>query len=161
MSSNKLLSQFREFAVKGNVVDMAVGIIIGAAFTTVVKSLVDEVLMPPIGMILGRVDFSDKYWLLRDGTTPGPYDTLAKAREAGAVAVGYGMFINACVSLLIVAMVLFFIVRWIAKLRSMQAKQEAVALPDTKDCPRCKSSIHLQATRCPACTSELGAVAGT
>ena len=160
MSSNNLLSQFREFAVKGNVVDMAVGIIIGAAFTTVVKSLVDEVLMPPIGMVLGRVDFSDKYWLLRDGTVPGPYDTLTKAREAGAVALGYGMFINACVSLLIVAMVLFFIVRWIAKLRSMQAKETAVA-PATKDCPRCKSSIHLQATRCPACTSELGAVAGS
>lgn len=155
MSSN-LLSQFREFAVKGNVVDMAVGIIIGAAFTTVVKALVDEVLMPPIGMVLGRVDFSDKYWLLQDGTPPGPYDTLAKAREAGAVAVGYGMFINACVSLLIVALVLFFIVRWIAKLRSLNAAEVAAA-PDKKDCPRCKSAIHIQATRCPACTSELTA----
>lgn len=150
----KLLDQFREFAVKGNVVDMAVGIMIGAAFTTVVKTLVDEVLMPPIGMITGRVDFSDKFILLRDGNPVAPYDTLEKARAAGAVAVGYGKLINAIVSFVIVAWVLFFLVRWVARLRSLHQKEEPKPLT-TKECQYCKSTIHLEASRCPQCTSEL------
>lgn len=150
----KLVQQFREFAVKGNVVDMAVGIMIGAAFTTVVKTLVDEVLMPPIGMITGKVDFSDKYALLRAGDPAGPYDTLEKAKAAGAVVIGYGRLINAIVSFVIVALVLFFIVRWVTKLRTLNHREEPKA-PTTKDCPFCKSSIHLEASRCPQCTSNL------
>jgi large conductance mechanosensitive channel len=153
----KLIHDFREFAVKGNVVDMAVGIMIGAAFTTVVKTAVDELLMPPIGLLVGRVDFSDKYALLRDGTPPGPYDTLAKAKAAGAVAIGYGTFINACVSFVIVATVLFFLVRWISRLRHLHPHGGAPAAPVTKTCDFCKSSIHIEALRCPQCTSLLGA----
>jgi large conductance mechanosensitive channel len=151
---SKMLSQFREFAVKGNVVDMAVGIMIGAAFTTVVKTLVDEVLMPPIGMITGNIDFSDKYALLRDGTPPGPYDTLEKAKAAGAVTMGYGLLINALVSFTIVALVLFFIVRWVARLRSLHEHHQEKP-PTTTTCAFCKSSVHIDATRCPQCTSEL------
>lgn len=149
-----VVKEFKEFAVKGNVVDMAVGIMIGAAFTTVVKSLVDEVVMPPLGLLTGKADFSDKYVLLRDGTPPPPYETLAAAKKAGAVAMGYGVFVNAIVSFLLVSLVLFFIVRWVNKLRP------AAPLPpaETKPCDFCKTEIHKDATRCPNCTSSLDAV---
>lgn len=153
-----MLAQFKEFAIKGNVVDMAVGIMIGAAFTSVVKGLVDEVLTPPLGLLLGNVDFSDKFLLLKEGTQPPPYLTLARAREVGAVVIGYGQFLNAVISFVTVALVLFFVVRWINNLRRPEAPA-APAAPTTKDCPFCKSPIHLEATRCPQCTSELEAKA--
>ena len=148
-----MVKEFKEFAVKGNVVDMAVGIMIGAAFTTVVKSLVDEVIMPPLGLLTGKADFSDKYVLLRDGSVPPPYETLAAAKKAGAVVMSYGVLVNAIVSFLLVSLVLFFIVRWVNKLRPPAPPPP----PDTKPCEFCKLDVHLEATRCPHCTSELGA----
>jgi large conductance mechanosensitive channel len=145
-----MLKDFKEFAIKGNVIDMAVGIIVGAAFTTVVKSLVDDLLMPPLGLILGNVDFSDKFLLLRGGTPEPPYASLDQAKKAGATLLSYGQFINAMVSFVIVAFVLFLVVRWVTKLR-----RPAPATATTKNCPYCKSSIALAATRCPQCTSQL------
>lgn len=145
-----MIKDFKEFAIKGNVIDMAVGIIVGAAFTTVVKSLVDDLLMPPLGLILGNVDFSDKFLLLRDGTPEPPYFSVDQAKKAGATVVSYGQFINACVSFLIVAFVLFLVVRWVTKLRKPAAVEAT-----TKNCPFCQSSIALAATRCPQCTSQL------
>ena len=145
-----MIKDFKEFAIKGNVIDMAVGIIVGAAFTTVVKSLVDDLLMPPLGVILGNVDFSDKFLLLRSGSPEPPYVSVDQAKKAGATVLSYGQFINSCVSFLIVAFVLFLIVRWVTKLRK-PAPVEAT----TKNCPFCQSSIALAATRCPQCTSQL------
>jgi len=142
-----IMKEFRDFAVKGNVVDMAVGIMIGAAFSTVVKTLVDEVLMPPLGLVTGKVDFADKYFLLREGNPPPPYETLAAAKKAGAVAMSYGLLVNAAVSFTIVAFVLFFLVRWVNRLRPSEKPAEK------KPCPFCKMDIHLEATRCPHCTS--------
>lgn len=117
-----MLQEFKKFAVKGNMLDMAVGIVIGAAFATIVQSLVDDVLMPPLGMVLGGADFVDLFVTLQQGATPGPYATLAAAQEAGAVTVNYGVFINALVSFLIVAFALFLVVRSFNK---MAAKEEA------------------------------------
>ena len=150
-----ITKEFKEFAVKGNVVDMAVGIMIGAAFSTVVKALVDEVIMPPIGLITGKVDFADKYVLLRDGTPPPPYDTVATAKKAGAVVLSYGVFVNAVVSFVIVSVVLFFLVRWVNRLRPAEPPPPA----DVQPCPFCKLDVKKDATRCPHCTSEFGAAA--
>lgn len=148
-----MLKDFKEFALRGNVVDMAVGIILGGAFGTVVKSLVDDVLMPPIGLVLGGVDFSDLFAVLKPGAAPGPYATLAEAQAAGAVTVNYGAFLNAVVSFLIVAFAVFLLIRGI---NTMRRKEEEAPAPTAKDCPFCLSSIPLGATRCPQCTSELG-----
>ncbi len=148
-----MFKEFKEFAVKGNVVDMAVGIIIGAAFGTVVKSLVDDVIMPPIGMLLGNVDFSSLFVVLKEGKVLGPYATPALAKAAGAVTVNYGLFINTIISFLIVSFAVFLLVRQINRL-----KQEAPPPPaNSKECPFCLSSIPLQASRCPHCTSALEA----
>lgn len=151
-----MLKEFKEFAVKGNVVDMAVGIMIGAAFTTVVKTLVDEIVMPPLGLLTGKVDFADKYLLLRDGTTPAPYETLAAAKKAGAVVLSYGVFANAVVSFFLVALVLFFVVRWVNHLRPPMPPPPAA----TKPCRFCKQDVHAEATRCSHCTSELATASG-
>jgi large conductance mechanosensitive channel len=150
-----MLSQFKEFAVKGNVVDMAVGVMIGAAFGAVVKSLVDDVLMPPLGLLTGRLDFKDHFLVLQAGTTPEPYATLEAARTAGATVLSYGMFVNACVSFLLISLALFFVVRWMNALRS----PDTPPAPATRACPHCMSPIHIKATRCPHCTSELADVA--
>jgi large conductance mechanosensitive channel len=150
-----MLKDFKEFAIKGNVIDMAVGIIVGAAFTTVVKSLVDDLLMPPLGVILGNVDFSDKFLLLSPGTPEPPYVSLDQAKKAGAAVLSYGQFINSIVSFLIVAFVLFLVVRWVTQLRRPTAAE-----PIAKNCPYCQSSIAIAATRCPQCTSQLEAKAG-
>ncbi|HOI81207.1 MAG: large-conductance mechanosensitive channel protein MscL [Thermovirgaceae bacterium] len=148
-----MFKEFREFAMRGNVVDMAVGIIIGSAFGTIVKSLVTDILMPPIGLMFGGVDFSDLFLTLKEGATPGPYATLASAQEAGAVTIGYGVFINSVISFLIVALAVFFVIRGInAMKRQEEAPQEE---PTTKDCPFCLSAVPIKATRCPFCTSEL------
>lgn len=148
-----MLKEFREFAMRGNVVDMAVGIIIGGAFGTIVKSLVDDVLMPPIGLVLGGVDFSDFFVVLKQGTTPGPYAALVDARTAGAVTVNYGVFLNGVIGFLIVAFAVFLLIRSINAIR----RKEAPAPPATKQCQYCASSIPIQATRCPLCTSQLAA----
>lgn len=149
-----MFKEFKEFAVKGNVIDMAVGIIIGGAFGTIVKSLVDDVLMPPIGMMLGKIDFSNMFFLLSSGAkSPAPYASLADAKVAGAVTVAYGQFINNCISFLIIALAVFFVVKMINKLK----KQDQAPPADTRDCPYCLSKVPLQAVRCAYCTSELKA----
>ena len=150
-----LAKDFKTFAMRGNVVDMAVGIIIGGAFGTIVKSLVDDVLMPPIGLLIGNVDFSNLFVVVKGGDPSGPYATLAAAKDAGAVAIAYGQFINAVVSFLIVAFAVFILVRAMVQL---QRKEEAPpAAPTTKDCPYCFTGIPIKAVRCPHCTSELKA----
>jgi large conductance mechanosensitive channel len=146
-----VLKEFKEFAIKGNVVDMAVGIIIGAAFTTVVKSLVDDLIMPPMGAATGGLDFSDKYAVLVEGDPAGPYGTLVAAREAGATVLAWGNFVNSVVAFLLVSIVLFLIVRWVNRLR----RPDTEPAPTTKSCTYCMSNIHKDATRCPECTSEL------
>jgi len=151
-----MLKEFKEFAVKGNVVDMAVGIIIGAAFGAIVKSLVDDVIMPPIGQALGGVDFANLFVTLREGAkAAGPYATLAAAKDAGAVTVNYGVFLNTVLTFVIVAFAVFLIVRMVNRLR--REEPAAVAAPTTRDCPFCATAIPIKASRCPHCTSELGA----
>jgi large conductance mechanosensitive channel len=150
----RMFKEFKEFAMRGNVVDMAVGIIIGASFGSIVKSLVDDVIMPPIGLVLGNVDFSNLYFVMKEGTAAAaPYVSLAEAKKAGAVTLNYGLFINAVVSFTIVAFAVFLLVRTINRLRA--AENVAPAEPTTKDCPRCYSAIPIKATRCPHCTSDL------
>jgi large conductance mechanosensitive channel len=143
-----MLRAFRDFAMRGNVLDMAVGIIIGAAFGVIVKSLVDDVLMPPIGLLLGGVDMTNLFVTLRNGNPAGPYLALQQARDAGAVTLNYGLFANAVVSFVIVAFSVFMIVRTFER-----ARRPAVVTPTTKDCPQCAMSIPIKATRCPHCTS--------
>ena len=150
-----MLKEFKEFAMRGNVVDMAVGIVIGGAFGTIVKSLVDDVLMPPIGLLLGGVDFSDFFVVLKEGAkAAAPYHTLADAKAAGAVTLNLGLFVNSVISFTIVAFALFMVVKAMNQLR-MEKKSDVQAEPTTKSCPRCCSDIPVQATRCPHCTSEL------
>jgi large conductance mechanosensitive channel len=148
-----MFKEFREFAMRGSVLDMAVGIIIGAAFGAIVTSLVADVLMPPIGLLLGKVDFADLYVLLTAGQTQGPYASLAAAHQVGAVTLNYGAFINKIISFLIVAFALFLMIR---SMNRMKRKAEAPApAPTTKDCPFCATAVPLKAVRCPHCTSEL------
>lgn len=148
-----MLGEFKKFAMRGNVVDMAVGIIIGAAFGAIVKSLVDDVIMPPIGMVLGNVDFANLFVVLKDGAAAaGPYASLDAAKKAGAVTLNYGVFINSVVSFTIVAFAVFMLVRTMNKL---EKHEEAPAEPTTKDCPFCFTAIPVKATRCPHCTSAL------
>jgi len=149
-----MLKEFKEFAVRGNLVDMAVGIILGGAFGTIAKSLVDDVIMPPVGLLLGGVDFADLFLLVQPGDPAGPYASLAAAKEAGAVTVNLGLFVNAVLSFLIVALATFFLVKGMNSLRRQDADPKA-AEPVAKECPFCTSSIPLRATRCPMCTSEL------
>jgi large conductance mechanosensitive channel len=150
-----MFREFREFAMRGNVLDMAVGIIIGAAFGTIVKSLVDDIIMPPIGLLLGNVDFSNLFVVLRQGKVAGPYASLAEARAAGAVSINYGAFINTVVSFIIVAFAVFLLIRSVNRLmRPQDAPPDA---PTTKECPYCASTIPIKATRCAHCTSELRA----
>ena len=149
-----MLKEFKAFAMRGNVLDLAVGIIIGGAFGTIVKSLVDDVIMPPIGLALGNVDFTNLFVLLKGGAkAPAPYSTLAEAQAAGAVTVNYGLFVNSIITFLIIAFAVFMIVRAANRMKP----PEAEAAPNTKDCPYCRMAIPVGATRCPQCTSELRA----
>jgi len=146
-----MLKEFKEFAMKGNVLDMAIGIIIGAAFGKIISSLVNDVLMPPIGLVIGKMDFSDLFVNLSDK----PYASLAEAKAAGAPTLNYGLFINTVVDFVIVAFVIFLLVKQVNRLR---ARQEAPpAVPTAKDCPFCATAIPIKAARCPNCTSELKA----
>lgn len=148
--------EFKAFVLRGNVMDLAVGVIIGAAFGNVVKSLVDDVIMPVIGVVTGGVDFTDKFVLLKQGVkAPGPYATLAEAKEAGAVALSYGVFINTLVTFLIVALAVFVLVRLVNKLY----RRPAEPTPDTQPCPYCTMTVSKRATKCPHCTSALGTAA--
>ena len=154
-----MLKDFKAFIMRGNVVDMAVGIIIGAAFGPIVSSFVKDVIMPPIGLALGKVDFANLFVVLHQGTTPGPYASLAAAQAAGAVSINYGTFINTIINFLIIAaVVFFFIVRPIAQMNARQKAAQPVtapAAPTTKECPFCFTQIPVKATRCPNCTSPL------
>jgi large conductance mechanosensitive channel len=147
-----MLKELKEFAMRGNVVDMAVGIIIGAAFGTIVKSLVTDVIMPPIGLLLGNVDFSNLFVVLKQGMTVGPYLSLAEAQAAGAVTINYGFFINTLISFVIVAFAVFLVIKSINRLKKKEAPPPE---PTTKECPFCLTAIPLKATRCPNCTSAL------
>ena len=149
-----MIKEFKEFAVKGNVIDMAVGIVIGAAFGTIVKSLVADVIMPPIGLLLGNVDFSNLFVVLKAGAEGATtFATITDAQAAGAVTLNYGQFINTVISFLIVAFAIFMVIKQMNRL-----KKEApapVAAPTTKDCPHCFTTISIKATKCPNCTSPL------
>ncbi len=142
-----MLKEFKEFALKGNVIDLAVGIIIGAAFNNIVQSLVKDIIMPPIGLVIGRVDFTSLFISLNGRS----YPSLAQAQQAGAPTINYGNFINTVVNFLILAFVLFIIIRQINRLKRQPPPPET----NTKECPYCISTIPIRATRCPECTSEL------
>jgi large conductance mechanosensitive channel len=150
-----MLKEFREFAMRGNVIDMAVGIIIGAAFGTIVNSLVQDVIMPPIGLLLGNVDFTNIFAVLKEGKVAGPYASVAAAKSAGAVTINFGLFINTIISFILIAFAVFLLVRTINRMR--REEEAPPAAPASKDCIYCFSKVPIQATRCPNCTSELKA----
>ncbi|MCJ7458671.1 MAG: large conductance mechanosensitive channel protein MscL [candidate division Zixibacteria bacterium] len=144
-----MFKEFKEFAMRGNVLDMAIGIIIGAAFGKIITSLVSDVIMPPIGLLLGKLDFSNLYINL----SGQPYASLAAAKAAGASTINYGLFINTVIDFIIVAFVIFLLIRQVNKLK--RQPEVASAVPTTKECPYCLSVIPIKAVRCPHCTSEL------
>jgi len=149
-----MFKEFKEFAMRGNVIDMAVGIVIGAAFGTIVKSLVSDIIMPPIGLLLGKVDFSNLFAVLKQGeAVAGPYASLVDAQAAGAVTINYGVFIDTVISFIVIAFAIFMVIRSMNKLKKKE--ETAPAEPTTQDCPYCLTSIPIKATRCPHCTSKL------
>ena len=149
-----MLKDFKAFVTRGNVVDMAVGVIIGAAFGAIINSLVKDVIMPPIGLALGNLDFSNLSIVIKEGITPGPYLTIADAQAAGAVTLNYGLFINTIINFLIIAAVVFYaIVKPIARMQAQ--KQPPPPAPVTKECPFCFTLIPIKATHCPNCTTQL------
>ena len=149
-----MLAEFKKFILRGNVVDLAVAVIIGAAFGAIVKSLVDDVMMPPLGLAIGGIDFSNKFVVLKEGAkAAAPYASLAEAKAAGAATLNYGVFVNQIVTFLIVAVCVFLVVHLMGKLQ----RPAPAAAPTTKDCLYCKTAIPLAATRCPHCTSDLRA----
>lgn len=151
-----MLKDFRAFIMKGNVVDIAVGIVIGIAFGLIINSVVKDIIMPPVGLALGNVDFQNLFVVLKQGTPPGPYASLAAAQAAGAISVNYGVFINTIINFLIIAAVLFFfVVRPIAQINARRSTVVVAVTPTTKECPYCFSTIPIKAIRCPNCTSEI------
>jgi large conductance mechanosensitive channel len=153
----KLLTDFRDFIARGDVMDLAIGIIIGSAFSTIVNSVVNNLLMPPLGLLIGNVNFQDLFIVLRQGQSPLPAGaTLQMAQEVGAVTFNYGQFLTDVISFLILAFAIFLIVKGLQSLKAKVAKPEADdSAPAKKDCPFCKKVIDIQATRCPYCTSQL------
>jgi large conductance mechanosensitive channel len=145
-----MLNEFRTFIIRGNMIDLAVGIVIGVAFTTVVNSFVNDLLMPPIGLLLGKVDFANLFVSLGGGSFP----TVAAAKAAGVPTLNYGLFINNVINLLIVGFVVFMVVKQVNRMRG----PEPVAAPTTRECPMCASAIPRRARRCPLCTSEVAPV---
>lgn len=146
-----MLKEFREFIMRGNVLDLAIGIIIGGAFSTIVRSLVDDIIMPPIGHLFGDVDFTDLFIVLGEGE----YESLAAAQEAGAATINYGLFITNVISFLLIAFAVFLMVRWFNRLRKALEEEPDTPDPTTKKCPHCFTEININATRCPNCTSQL------
>ena len=146
-----MLKEFKEFAMKGNVIDLAVGIIIGAAFGTIIKSLVDDILMPPNRSASWQCGLLESLLVIKEGKVAGPYSSLAAAKAAGAVSVNIGIFINTIISFLIVAFSVFLVIKNVNRMK----KEPPLPDPATKDCPFCYSAIPIKATRCPNCTSEL------
>lgn len=153
----RYVEEFKTFAMRGNVIDMAVGIIIGAAFGKIVDSLVKDIIMPPFGWILGKVDFSQMFLVLPTSfdTPPVKFSTITAAQDAGAVTINYGVFINNVISFLIVAFAVFLLVKGINKLKFEKCKQEIEEVPTTKTCPRCYSTIDIRASKCPNCTADI------
>ena len=153
-----IVDEFREFIARGNVVDMAVGIAVGAAFGAIAKSLVNDVIMPVAGLFLNQADFANLFLVLREGTTPAPYATLQAAQDAGAVTLNYGLFLNSIVTFLIIAAAVFMLVRAI---NSVRREEEGPPPPPTEEkCPYCLMLVPIAATRCPHCTSELATTDG-
>ncbi len=155
-----ITQEFRKFILRGNIVDLAIGFTVGAAFTASVRSMVDDLVMPAVGWVLGDVDFGDLFLVLNPGVGPGDFETLAQAEAAGAVTIAYGQFLNSLLALLLVALVMFVIIRAMNRLHDGLADDrgrddEAPAEPDNKKCMYCRSTIHYRAVRCPYCTSEL------
>lgn len=142
-----MMQEFKEFAVKGNVVDLAVGVIIGGAFGKIVTSFVSDIVMPPLGMVMGKVNFTDLFINLSDK----PYDSLKAAKDAGAPVISYGVFINTMIDFIIIAFVIFLVIKQINRMK----KEPAPAPPNTKDCPYCLSAVPIKATKCGFCTSDL------
>ncbi|UCG53794.1 MAG: large conductance mechanosensitive channel protein MscL [Candidatus Latescibacterota bacterium] len=158
-----MVREFKKFALRGSLIDLAVGFTVGAAFTTIVKSLVGDIIMPPIGLLIGRADFANFFLLLKSGSKAAPYATLGDAQSVGAVTINYGVFLNNLMAFLIVALTMFFVVRLInrvdTKLEEEFGKEKPKAGdPTEKKCPYCLSTIAFKATRCPACTSQLKTV---
>lgn len=150
-----MLKDFQAFVMRGNVVDMAVGIVIGAAFGAIVKSLVDDVIMPPVGLALGNVDFSNLFVVLKDGAKAAPpYASIAQAHAAGAITLNYGLFVNTIITFIIIAIAMFILIKMMMSAQNKLHKP-AVAAPTTKECPQCCSTININAKRCPNCTSNL------
>ena len=148
-----MLKGFRDFVMRGNVIDLAVAVIIGAAFTKIVNSLVEDIIMPPIGLLLGNVDFSNLFLVLKEGSkAAAPYATLAEAKSAGAVTLNYGQFFSSVVSFLIVAFVVYLLIRSVARIGPRKVETPAT----TKDCPYCLSKVPIKATKCAFCTADLG-----
>ncbi len=145
-----MLQEFKRFALRGNVLDLAIAVIVGAAFGNIVTSFVNDILMPPVGMLVGNVDFTDLFITLSRES----YESLAAATEAGAATLNYGVFINTILDFVIIAFAMFLIVRQVNRLQ--RAKEEEPQEPTTKECPHCLSIIPIGATRCPQCTSQLG-----
>jgi large conductance mechanosensitive channel len=148
--------EFREFAIKGNAIDLAVGVIIGAAFGGIVNSLVKDILMPPIGLLIGGLDFSNKFMILKDAPGGGTFTTPAEAIKAGAVTWNYGNFITLVINFVIVAFCIFLVVKAMNKMK----KPSPTAAPVSKECPACAMTIPIKATRCPHCTTELAGQTG-
>lgn len=155
----KNINEFKEFAVKGNVVDMAVGIIIGASFGNVVNSLVNDIIMPPLGFLMGKVDFSNMYLTIYNPHPEQTFSSLKSAASAGVVTLNYGLFLNTIISFIIVAYAVFILIKAINKLKAAAEKKcladEAAAEPTSKECPRCFSKIDVKATKCPHCTADI------
>jgi large conductance mechanosensitive channel len=148
-----MFKEFKDFAMRGNVIDMAVGIIIGVAFGAIIQSLVKDIIMPPIGIMLGNVDFTNLFLIVKQGTTPGPYASLAQAQAAGAVSINYGVFVNTLINFIIISFCIFLIIRTINRLKKQEPAPAAA--PTTKECTYCFSTIPIKALRCPNCTSDL------
>jgi len=152
-----VLKEFRNFILKGNVLELAIAFILGAAFSTIVQSMVNDIIMPPIGILLGNTDFTDFFVVLKDGKTAGPYASIVEAKAAGAVTWNYGKFITAVITFLIVAAALFMLFRAAQRVQKMGEKEKPAAAPTTKSCPHCFSTINIKATRCAHCTATVSA----
>lgn len=158
-----IINELKTFAMRGNLIDMAVGFTVGAAFSTIAKSLVSDVVMPPVGLILGSSDFSDLFIVLKEGAAAaGPYVTLLEAQQAGAVTINFGLFVNSVIAFMLITIVMFFLIRFTTRIEQKfdaQFGDEPVeGEPTEKKCPYCRSVIHIRALRCPACTSNLDEV---
>jgi len=148
-----MLKEFKEFAMRGNVIDMAIGIIIGASFGSIINSIVADIITPPIGLLIGNVDFANLFFVLKGGNPAGPYLSVPAAKAAGAITLNVGLFLNHIISFLLVAFPIFLIIKTMNRLRR---KEKAAAPVTTKECAFCASNIPIKAIRCPHCTSELG-----